>query len=116
MRLPCRVVILVLFLFLAACSTGRAGPTSTPTPVPTAAPAEPAPLEPAATTIPVGAVPGNAYSGPYDPAGPDRNCSDFSTRAEAQAFFEAAQAATGERDRHGLDSNGNGRACETLLR
>lgn len=50
------------------------------------------------------------YSGKYDPNGPDRDCSDFSTQAEAQAFFEAA----GPGDPHRLDHDGDGVACESL--
>jgi|GEM_PF-1803780 len=46
----------------------------------------------------------------YDPKGPDRDCSDFRTQAEAQAFFEAA----GPGDPHRLDSDGDGVACESL--
>lgn len=49
---------------------------------------------------------------PYDPFGEDRNCSDFSSQAEAQAFFEAAGGP--EQDSHRLDGDGNGVACESL--
>ena len=45
----------------------------------------------------------------YDPAGQDRNCDDFSTWREAQAFFLATQ-----NDSHGLDPDSNGIACENL--
>ena len=45
----------------------------------------------------------------YDPAGQDRDCDDFSTWQEAQAFFLATQ-----NDSHGLDPDGNGIACENL--
>jgi len=31
--------------------------------------------------------PDAGYTGPYNPKGPDRDCSDFATRAEAQAFY-----------------------------
>ncbi len=48
----------------------------------------------------------------FDPFGPDRDCSDFRTHAEAQAFFEAAGGP--ERDPHRLDSDGDGIACESL--
>ena len=48
----------------------------------------------------------------YDPQGEDRNCSDFDTWALAQAFYEAAGGP--ETDRHRLDRDGNGVACETL--
>ena len=49
-------------------------------------------------------------SSPYDPAGPDRDCGDFSSQAEAQAFYEAAGAG----DPHRLDSDGDGVVCESL--
>lgn len=50
----------------------------------------------------------------YDPFGPDRDCSDFATWEEAQAFFLAAGGP--ERDPHRLDSDRDGIACESLLR
>ena len=40
----------------------------------------------------------------------DKDCSDFSTHAKAQAFFESQ----GPGDPHGLDRDGDGLACETL--
>jgi hypothetical protein len=48
----------------------------------------------------------------YDPHGPDRDCADFATQAEAQAFFEAAGGP--ERDPHRLDGDNDGVACEDL--
>lgn len=42
------------------------------------------------------------------PAGGDRDCPDFATQAEAQAFFEAA----GPGDPHRLDADNDGIACE----
>lgn len=42
--------------------------------------------------------------------GGDKDCGDFSTHAEAQAFFEAQ----GPGDPHRLDRDGDGLACETL--
>ena len=54
------------------------------------------------------ASPGGALR--YDPRGPDRDCRDFATQAEAQAFYEAA----GPGDPHRLDGDGNGIACERL--
>ena len=42
--------------------------------------------------------------------GNDRNCSDFATQAEAQAFFEAA----GPGDPNRLDGNGDGVVCTSL--
>lgn len=48
----------------------------------------------------------------YDPFGPDRDCSDFATWEEAQAFYLAAGGP--ERDPHRLDSDRDGIACESL--
>ena len=45
----------------------------------------------------------------YDPTGVDRNCSEFATWEEAQAFFLAT-----ENDSHGLDPDGDKIACENL--
>ena len=76
----------------------------TPTPAsqaPTATPREPTPT-------PVSGTSGTEY----DPDGPDRNCSDFDTWAEAQAFYVASGGP--ESDPHGLDRDGNGIACESL--
>ncbi|MHA6347491.1 excalibur calcium-binding domain-containing protein [Roseivivax sp. CAU 1761] len=42
----------------------------------------------------------------------DRDCSDFRTWEEAQAFFEAA----GPGDPHRLDRDNDGIACESLRR
>lgn len=42
--------------------------------------------------------------------GGDRDCSDFATQQEAQAFFNQA----GPGDPHNLDADGDGRACESL--
>ena len=47
----------------------------------------------------------------YDPFGPDRDCGDFASQAEAQAFYEAAGGPTS--DPHRLDGNGDGVACES---
>ncbi len=52
------------------------------------------------------------YTGPYDPLGPDRDCGDFRTHADAQAFFIAAGGPTS--DRHRLDADHDGIACEAL--
>ena len=40
----------------------------------------------------------------------DRDCGDFATQAEAQAFYEQA----GPADPHRLDGDGDGRVCESL--
>lgn len=44
----------------------------------------------------------------------DRNCTDFRTQAEAQAFFMGAKTAL--RDPHGLDRDADGIACASLKR
>ena len=43
-------------------------------------------------------------------SGPDRDCSDFASQAEAQRFFETHKPG----DPHRLDGNGDGEACESL--
>ena len=48
----------------------------------------------------------------YDPAGPDRNCGDFTRWADAQAFYEAAGGPGS--DPHRLDRNEDGVVCESL--
>jgi endonuclease YncB( thermonuclease family) len=55
--------------------------------------------------------PSSAPAGlPYDPNGPDRDCSDFRSQEQAQRFFEAA----GPGDPHRLDGDDDGQACESL--
>jgi len=44
--------------------------------------------------------------------GPDKDCGDFATHAQAQAFFMANGGPSS--DPHGLDRDGDGVACETL--
>ena len=43
--------------------------------------------------------------------GQDKDCTDFRTQRDAQAFFEANDPAN---DPHGLDRDKDGRVCETL--
>ena len=71
------------------------------------------PVIPTATAIPTSPV-GRRTEEPlrYDPNGPDRNCGDFDTWAEAQDFYEAAGGP--ETDGHRLDRDQNGIACESL--
>lgn len=66
-----------------------------------------APSEPEATAT---GTPDSSLA--YDPFGTDRNCSDFATQAEAQAFYEAAGGPGS--DPHRLDSDGDGVVCESL--
>jgi micrococcal nuclease len=72
-----------------------------PTPTPTRVPLPVAPTRPTA---------GGGLR--YDPFGPDRDCSDFATQAEAQQFFIAAGGP--QRDPHRLDADHDGVACENL--
>jgi hypothetical protein len=48
----------------------------------------------------------------YNPFLPLRTCDEFATQVSAQAFFVAAGGSL--IDRHGLDADGNGIACENL--
>lgn len=50
----------------------------------------------------------------YDPDGQDRDCGDFDTWAEAQAFYVAAGGP--DTDPHRLDGDGDGIACNSLRR
>jgi hypothetical protein len=84
----------------------QTAPTATPAP-PAPAP-QPAPEPPRATPVPQAAP---AASLRYDPFGPDRDCGEFATQREAQAFFEAAGGPAN--DRHRLDNNNDGVACES---
>lgn len=49
-------------------------------------------------------------SGPSEPSVKDRDCSDFATQPQAQAFFERH----GPGDPHRLDGDNDGEACESL--
>jgi micrococcal nuclease len=69
---------------------------------------QPVPTSTSATSSPTT----GGYGGPYDPNGVDRDCGDFATHAEAQAFFEAAGGPAS--DRHRLDGDNDGIACESL--
>ena len=59
---------------------------------------------------------GNSGSGtspmPPSTTSSDRDCSDFTTHAQAQAFFESEGGPA--TDFHGLDRDKDGLACETL--
>lgn len=52
------------------------------------------------------------YTGDYTCDGPDRDCSDFPTHEQAQAFF--IQCGGPSQDPHRLDIEQDGLACETL--
>jgi len=57
--------------------------------------------------IGMGVIGASVYGLPAD-VFVDRDCADFRTRAEAQAFF----VAQGSGDPHRLDEDNDGRACE----
>ena len=77
--------------------------------VPVEGDAIPQPAPASATATPVPASDGELR---YDPDGPDRNCGDFDTWDEAQAFYIAAGGPA--TDRHRLDGDGDGEACNSL--
>ena len=68
-----------------------------PSTVPEVIPTEPLEAEPEQTTA-------------FDPFDEDKDCGDFGSQAEAQAFYEAA-GGPGE-DPHRLDGDGDGAACD----
>lgn len=82
---------------VSATADGRYTVSTEPSGAPTVVPTE------SPKTEPVQAL-------PFDPSGEDRDCGDFSSQVEAQAFYEAA----GPGDTHELDSEGDGVACESL--
>jgi hypothetical protein len=65
----------------------------------------------AAATLEISTVQNNA-SFRYNPFEPDRDCDDFDTHDEAQAFFIAAGGP--ERDPQRLDGDNNDVACQSL--
>ncbi len=75
-------------------------------------PSEPAAVVPAPSVTEEEPASTLSSSLAYDPFGPDRDCGDFSTQAEAQAFFEAAGGPAS--DLHRLDTDDDGRVCESL--
>jgi competence protein ComEC len=88
---------------IASTRRPAAQPTSVLVPVATAQPAS-------SGSRPIGTRTGQPVRS--DPNGPDRDCGEFSTWAEAQDFFEAAGGPA--TDRHRLDSDRDGVACESL--
>ena len=94
----------------------RAGEVRQPTPTTAAAPAPvatetPTPTAAVETPTPPPTVPPGLK---YDPFGPDRNCGDFDTYEEALEFYLAAGGPA--QDPHNLDSNGDGKPCDSLPR
>ncbi len=64
------------------------------------------------TDTPLGSEPSPTPTVSVSTGGADRDCGDFTTEAEAQAFYVAAGGPAA--DPHRLDSDGNGKACESL--
>ena len=85
-------------------------PTLTPTLTPAATPVETPTLTPIATPVETSTLTPHPTSDEMEE--PDRNCSDFDTWSDAQAFYKAEGGP--DSDPHGLDSNGDGIACESL--
>ena len=81
------------------------GASVTPTPTPMSTPI---PSPTATSGYPIGSRTGVPVL--YDPLGPDRDCGDFATWAQAQDFYETA----GGNNAHGLDRGNDGIACESL--
>ena len=86
---------------VTADATGDYAVNASPSDPRLAAPVRGVEEEPADTT---------GTSPSYDPSRPDKDCGDFASQSEAQAFFEAA----GLGDPHRLDSDGDGYVCESL--
>ena len=76
----------------------------TPTPTPTATPPPEPPPQPPPPPEP---------SCPCSCTSDSKNCSDFSTQAQAQACYDCCKSA-GYGDIHGLDGDNDGVACEGL--
>ena len=94
----------------------RAGEARPPAPATAPAPAPvatqtPTPTAGVETATPRPTVPPGLK---YDPFGPDRNCGDFDTYEEALEFYLAAGGPA--QDPHNLDSNGDGKPCDSLPR
>ena len=105
-------------------STPIPNPTaeSTSVPIPPAIPPTPlSPLHtaptPVATNTPQPSAPNTpsptaTLTSGFNPFGEDRNCADFADWSTAQSFFIAAGGPSD--DRHQLDGDNDGTACESL--
>ena len=90
-------------------------PTQTTPPTQTASPVSPTPASlptGAPTPTPVLTPTPTPMSVDFPKPLPDRNCSDFDTWSEAQAFYE--EQGGPESDPHKLDRDGDGVACQSL--
>ncbi len=88
-------------------------PTATPTPTraPTATPPVVASITPAPTLARLSPTPA-ASTGPCNCYGPDLDCTDFTTQAQAQACYNYCKQVTGK-DVFRLDADNDGIACES---
>ena len=93
----------------AASLPNAVPPTETPTPI---APPPAAPPIETPTPVPVLTPTPTPMSVDFPKPLPDRNCSDFGTWSEAQAFFESQGGPNS--DPHQLDRDGDGIACQSL--
>ncbi len=85
-------------------------PTIAPSPIPTPKPTPTTTPKPTLTPKPTP----HQSTGPSTGScsGPDKDCGDFATHAQAQAFFLSCGGPGS--DPHGLDRDHDGDACETL--
>jgi competence protein ComEC len=97
--------------YTVTTGTGE-GQGSVPTTTPTLLAATLTPTQAMNATATGAPTIGTAPQLRYDPNGPDRDCGAFATHEEAQAFFVAAGGPA--RDRHRLDGDNDGVACESL--
>ena len=115
------IVVLVLYIIGAPTSTLEpVAPVALPEPEPEPQP-EPQPIqeqEPQPTpppSQPESVSPPPPTQQPAQPTEPfnDKDCGDFQTHAQAQAFFESQGGPA--QDPHKLDRNKDGVVCESLL-
>lgn len=97
-------------VIIHAAATPTMNPTLTPAPTDTPTPTSTQPPAPTPTYTPTAT---QRPAAPCDCYGPDLNCTDFSTHTSAQACFNFCWS-LGLGDVFGLDSDGDGVACESL--
>jgi hypothetical protein len=104
-------------LLLSACSSGDAQPAQllnggTPTAA-TSTTRVTATATPAPTPVPSPSPQPNYYTPPGWQPGEDVNCSDFKKHKQAQSFL-IGTGGSASNDPYQLDSDSDGKACETL--
>jgi hypothetical protein len=93
--------------------TVKATATKTPTATPTSRPSSTPSIFASITPTPKAVTPTTAPSGTCNCNGPDLDCANFATHAQAQACYDYCMAQTG-RDVFRLDGDNDGIACEAL--